>query len=213
MPTSSVSLFQVLANSSRTYDKLSVSVVAQEAYKLITMLAIVSIPVIASNKHIARLYLLLYRFKTEFFLSNLTSSHSVQSLVEYFIILLLSLQEGTLKNQKVLHNFVHAHIRWPSFLDFRRYITAAWIDQWRTHLPLGVLWIFELSKALNSKHSICSVVKQSNLHGVLQHMISEQRRLEGLCSDRPVIRHHLFCIYFWRVPCEPVTPLETETRF
>lgn len=59
MPTSSVSLFQVLANSSRTYDKLSVSVVAQEAYKLITMLAIVSIPVIASNKHIARLYLLL----------------------------------------------------------------------------------------------------------------------------------------------------------
>ena len=58
MPTSSVSLFQVLVNFSRTY-KLSVSVVAQEAYKLITMLAIVSIPVIVANKHIARLYLLL----------------------------------------------------------------------------------------------------------------------------------------------------------
>lgn len=58
MPTSSVSLFQVLANSSRTY-KLSESVVAREAYKLITMLAIVSIPVIPANKHIARLYLLL----------------------------------------------------------------------------------------------------------------------------------------------------------
>lgn len=58
MPTSSFSLFQVLANSSRTY-KLSVSVVAREAYKLITMLAIVRIPVIPASKHIARLYLLL----------------------------------------------------------------------------------------------------------------------------------------------------------
>lgn len=58
MSTSSVSLCQVLASSSRTY-KLSVSAVAQEAYQLITMVAIVSIPIILSNKHIACLYLLL----------------------------------------------------------------------------------------------------------------------------------------------------------